>query len=294
MRPHLRADVARFSRRLHAAGWVANHDGNVSARVGRDRFLCTPTAVSKADVDESMLLVVDGTGKVVEGSRKPFGELELHLAIYRARPDAEAVLHAHPPTATAFGVAGVSLEVAVLPEVLVSLGAGVPTVPLALPKTPELVKGVEDAARRSHAFLVAGNGAFSLGVDLEQAFLRLELVEHYAKIIHLARQLGGVRELSGEQQKRLLEARAKAGLEPPGVAAPAPAPASRPAQPAPEVKEKPAGRGFAARPAGSGATPPDYEALAEQVAARLGGRKPAEGELRELISSEIRAALASS
>jgi L-fuculose-phosphate aldolase len=286
MRPQLRSEVARYSRRLHAAGWVANHDGNVSVRLGRNRILCTPTAVSKADVDESMLLVVDESGRVVEGTRKPFGELELHLAVYRARPDAMAVLHAHPPHATAFGVAGVSLEVAALPELLVSLGAGVPTVPLALPKSAELVKGVEEAARRSHAFLVAGNGAFSLGVDLEQAFLRLELTEHYAKIVSLARQLGGVKELSPEQQAKMLEARAKAGLEPPGVAE------KREAAPSPKPAAAPMTKGttrFPARPAGAGGLPVDHERVAEKVAARLGGRVPAEGELRELIRQEIQA-----
>ncbi len=292
MRPQLRSDLARFARRLHGAGWVANHDGNVSVRLSKNRFLCTPTAVSKADVDESMLIVVDDAGKVVEGTRKPFGELELHLAIYRARPDAQAVMHAHPPCSTAFGVAGVSLEVAALPELLVSLGVGVPTVPLALPKTPELVKGVEAAARQSHAFLVAGNGAFSMGADLEQAYLRLELVEHYARIVSIARQLGGVRELSADQQKKMLEARAKAGLEPPGLAAAqVPAPVALQVPSAGAVpKSEPAQR-FAARPAGSGAAPPDYDQIAERVAAKLGSRPLREGELKELIRQELNASL---
>lgn len=215
MKPQLKHDVARYARRLHANGWVANHDGNVSVRLGRDRFLCTPTAVSKADVDESMLLIVDGGGHVIEGTRKPFGELDVHLAIYRQRPEQNAVIHAHPVTATAFGVAGVALDACAMPEFLVSLGPGVPTVPLHLPKTPELLAGVGDAARRSNAFIAAGNGVWSMGVDLEQAFLRLELVEHYARIVAAARQLGGVRELSGEQVTKLLESRRKAGLEPP-------------------------------------------------------------------------------
>ncbi|MFM2152343.1 MAG: hypothetical protein RL199_778 [Pseudomonadota bacterium] len=285
-RPQLRADVARFSRRLHAMGWVANHDGNVSVRLGRDRFLCTPTAVSKADVDESMLIVVDGQGRVVEGTRKAFGELELHLAVYRARPDANAVLHAHPAHATALGIAGVPLDVATMPEYVVSLGAGVPTVPPAMPKTPESVQGVEAAARRSHAFLVAGNGAFSLGSDLEQAYLRLELVEHYARIMTLARQLGTPRPLAPAQVSKLLEARAKAGLEPPETGPLAPAAAV--AQP---VSAAPApSNAYPAKPAGSGAAPVEFESLAERVAARLGGRLPAEGELRALLAAELAAA----
>jgi len=289
MRPHLRAEVAAAARRLHAAGWVANHDGNVSVRCGRDRFLCTPTAVSKAAVDESMLVVVDAKGALVEGTRKPFGEMALHLAIYRARPDAEAVLHAHPPTATAFGVAGVSLEVAAMPEFLVSLGPGVPTVPLALPGTPELAAGVDAAARNAHAFLCAGNGVFSLGPDLDMAFLRMELVEHYAKIVAAARQLGGVKELSQAQVAKMLESRARAGLTPPSAA-----PAAAPAEPAAAPKAAalpPDAR--PPRPAGAG-LPDDLEDIAARVAARLAGRPGAEGELRKAIEEEIRASLGGS
>jgi L-fuculose-phosphate aldolase len=291
VRPHLAAQVAKVARRLHANGWVANHDGNVSVRVGKDRFLCTPTAVSKADVDESMLIVVDGGGKVVEGTRKPFGELELHLAIYRARPDAHAVLHAHPPTASAFGVAGVSLEVAAMPEVLVSLGVGVPTLPLMLPKTPELVQGVEAMARRAHAFIAAGNGAWTLGVDLEQALLRMELVEHFAKIVFTARQLGGVKELAPEQVSKLLEARAKAGLEPPGAKDPTKAivPPPKPEAKPVVAARKPA-RAFPPKPAGS-PPPPDMDAIAERVAARLGGAALGEGELRRLVAEELERAI---
>jgi len=279
--PALRAEVARVSRKLHAAGWCANHDGNVSVRLGRDRFLCTPTAVSKADVDESMLIVVDSTGALVEGTRKPFGELDVHLALYRARPDAMAVLHAHPPHATAFGIAGISLEIAAMPEVLVSLGTGVPTVPLHLPKTPELIAAVSTAAQAAHAFLAAGNGAWSMGVDLEQAYLRLELVEHYAKIIALARQLGGVNELAPAQVAKMLEARKKAGLQPPGAADATP-------------PEKPADKPFtgpdprAARPARpAGFLPADFDAVAEAVVAKLGNRAPNEGELKKLVAAEL-------
>jgi L-fuculose-phosphate aldolase len=285
-RPQLRSDVARFSRRLHAMGWVANHDGNVSVRLGRDRFLCTPTAVSKADVDEGMLIVVDGQGRVVEGTRKAFGELDLHLAIYRARPDANAVLHAHPAHATALGIAGVPLDVATMPEFVVSLGAGVPTVPLSMPKTPEALQGVESAARRNHAFLVAGNGAFSLGTDLEQAYLRLELVEHYARIMTVARQVGTPRPLAPAQVAKLLDARSKAGLEPPETGPVVLSAAVEPPASAPRASSN----AIPAKPAGSGATPVEFEALAERVAARLGGRLPAEGELRSLLAAELAAA----
>lgn len=212
--PRLRSQVVLHSRKLHAMGWVANHDGNVSLRLSGDRLLMTATGLSKADIDDGALIITDLEGRVLEGRKKPFSELELHIAAYRARDDVGAVLHAHPPYATAMGVAGASLEVAVLPEFLVSLGRGVPTAPLSLPKTPESRRAVSELAARTNAMLLAGNGVLTLGDDLSQAYLRMELVEHYAKIVTLARQMGPLRELAPDQVQKLLEARRKAGLEP--------------------------------------------------------------------------------
>ena len=204
MHPLLRAQVAQVARRIHAAGWVSNHDGNVSVRLGRDRFLITPTATSKAEITEAMLVVVDGAGALVEGAKKPPGETELHLAAYRARPDAGAVLHAHPPYATAFGVAGVPLEPVCLPEAVVSLGL-VPTAPWALPKTPLATEAVSRCAVEADAMLLPGNGALTLGPDVALAFLRMELVEHLAKILHHARALGGAQPLPPDELQRLLQ-----------------------------------------------------------------------------------------
>lgn len=212
--PKLKAQLVATSRALHRRGWVANHDGNVSVRLTGERLLITPTAVSKADVDEGMLLVVDFSGKVLEGRRKPFGELELHLAAYRARPDVEVVLHAHPPHATAFGLVGDELSPIAMPEVVVSLGDAIPTLPRAMPRTPEAVAVVERAAAACDAMLLQGNGALTLGADLEQALLRMELVEHYAHILTLTRGLGAVPPLPPADVAKLLEARAKAGLGP--------------------------------------------------------------------------------
>ncbi|WP_224366762.1 class II aldolase/adducin family protein [Hyalangium versicolor] len=212
--PKLRAELVETSRRLHANGWVANHDGNVSVRLKGERFLITCTAVSKRDIDDASLLVVDAQGKVLEGRRKPFSELELHLAAYRARPEAMVVLHAHPPVATAFGLVGQELSPIALPEMMVSLGDRVPTLPRAMPRDPEGVKRVEAAAADYDALLLAGNGALTLGEDLTQALLRMELVEHYAKILMAARSLGTVQPLAPADVQKLLEARKKAGLGP--------------------------------------------------------------------------------
>ena len=212
--PRIKAQVVSVSRRLHEMGWVANHDGNVSVKLTGQRLLITPTAVSKRAVDESMLLVVDLQGKVLEGRRKPFSELDLHLAVYRARPEAEAVLHAHPPQATALGLVGMELWPIGLPEMVVSLGDRVPTLPRTLPKDAAGAAKVEEAFRAVDAALLGGNGALAMGADLEQALLRMELVEHYAKIFCAARPLGAIPALSQSEVDRLLDARRKAGLGP--------------------------------------------------------------------------------
>jgi L-fuculose-phosphate aldolase len=214
----LRAQIVATSKRLHAMGWVANHDGNVSVRLTGNRFLITCTAVSKADVDDASLLIVSADGSVLEGRRKAFSELDLHLAAYRARPDAQAVIHAHPPYATATGLVGQALDCPAMPEVVVSLGPKIPLAPRALPRSPEAVKSVEALCAEFDALLLQGNGALSLGDDLSQAYLRMELVEHYAKILSLARAMGTVAPLSSGELDKLGQARTKAGLGPAGRA----------------------------------------------------------------------------
>jgi L-fuculose-phosphate aldolase len=212
--PGLRSTLVEVSHRLHGNGWVANHDGNASVRLRGERLLITSTAMSKRDVDDASLLVVDLEGKVLEGRRKPFSELELHVAAYRARPEVDAVIHAHPPFATAFGLCGLELSPIAMPEIVVSLGSRVPTLPRAMPKDPEGVKAVERCAAEHDAMLLSANGVLTLGVDLLQALLRMELVEHYAKILHAARGLGAVSPLGEGDVGRLLEARQRAGLGP--------------------------------------------------------------------------------
>lgn len=212
--PKLRSELVALSHRLHAMGWVANHDGNVSVRLTGERLLTTCTAVSKREIDDASLLVVDLSGKVLEGRRKPFSELELHLAAYAARPEVNVVVHAHPPYATAWGLAEKELVPIAMPEVVVSLGDRIPTLPRALPKDPEALQRLKVQAAEYDALLLSGNGALTLGEDLSQAYLRMELVEHYARILHLTVPLGGVRPLADGEVKKLLEARKKAGLGP--------------------------------------------------------------------------------
>lgn len=206
----LRVAVAETSRFLHAAGWCANHDGNVTARDG-NRFIATPTATSKRLVTEKDLVEVDGKGQVL-GRGKVFGEIGLHLAVYERRPDVGAVVHAHPPYATAISASRQHpIERPFIAEAVVSLGPLIPKLPYAQPG---------DAARRAlapwcelvDAVILGNHGVIAWGKDCETALLRLELVEHLAKIAIAAAPLGGVEPLPDSALQPLLAARAKAGI----------------------------------------------------------------------------------
>lgn len=204
----VRDEIVRACARMAARAWVANHDGNVSARVAPNRFVCTPTATAKEVVQADGLVITDAAGKQTGGRGKAFSEYALHLAVYRARPDVGAVVHAHPPFSTGLGVSGREL-VSFLPEAVVSLGVRIPLVPLAMPGAPALA-AAEPFFAKFDAVLVAGNGVFAWGDDVEQAYLRLELVEHLATIAARAAAWGGPHPLPQEMIEKLLEARRKA------------------------------------------------------------------------------------
>ena len=197
---------------LHSAGWVANHDGNVSVRLQAGRFLISPTALSKRILDETDPIVVDRSGRVLRGGRRPFSEFKMHIAVYDARPDAKAVVHAHPPCATALAIMAVEVEPKMMAEPVVSLGSRVPMVPYGFPNSADQIAALRDLATVHDAVTIEQHGALAWGDDLEQAFLRLELVEHLARIQLKALQLGRVRTLPDSDVARLLDKRAAAGL----------------------------------------------------------------------------------
>ncbi len=217
-RAELKRQIIAIAHELHERGWVANHDGNVTVRLSADRLLCTPTALSKRVLHEADLIVVDGQNQVVQGGRKPFSELALHRAVYAARGDVRAVVHSHAPKATALAVAGIAIEPRMLAEAVVSLGAQVPLLPYAFPNGADQVAQVKAAAVDFDVVTLGNHGVLAWGDDVEQAFLRAELVEHLAGIQLLALQLGRVNTVPDADLERLLAARAKAGLGPIGRA----------------------------------------------------------------------------
>lgn len=213
---HARAAIVEIGRRLHAREYVASNDGNVSVRLDAGRLLTTPTGVSKGFMTPDMLVVTDFEGRKLAGGRNPSSELLMHLAVYRHRPEVNAVVHAHPPVATGFAVAGIELNRAVLAEVVTTLGS-IPIADYGTPSTHELADAVGRYITTHDGLLLANHGALTVSGDLMSAYYKMETVEHFARISLVARLLGGERLLSREEVTRLQSLRGTYG-----IAAPAP------------------------------------------------------------------------
>ena len=213
-----RTDIVEVGRRLWQRGFVASNDGNISVRLGPDRLMMTPASVSKGFMTPEMMVVTDLDGQVIEAApgRKPSSEAMMHLAAYRQRPDIGAVVHAHPPTATGFAVAGIPLDRAVLAEVVTTLGS-IPIAEYATPSTRALADTVGSLLKAHDGVLLANHGAIALGKDLFSAYYKMETIEHFANISLVARQLGREHLLSREEVDRLQGLRGTYG-----IAAPAP------------------------------------------------------------------------
>lgn len=213
---HLRADIVEIGRRLHERAYIASNDGNISVRLGDDLLLTTPKGVSKGFMSPDMMVVTDLAGRKVRGHRDPSSELLMHLEVYRSRPDARAVVHAHPPVATGFAVAGIPLDRAVLAEVITTLGS-IPIADYGTPSTQELPDAVRKYIKAHDGLLLANHGALTVAGELFAAYYKMETIEHFARISLVARLLGRERLLTREEVERLQGLRGSYG-----IAAPAP------------------------------------------------------------------------
>ena len=201
--------MALCCRQLAAQGLIAGRDGNLSVRIGPERALVTPSGFIKSLVTPADMVEVNLSGKPVRrGSRKPTSELELHLRILRHRPDVRAVVHAHPPAATGFAVAGETIPGNLLPELIFVVGP-VALVPYGMSGTPELGDQVAPYLDAHDALLLANHGAVTMGRTLDEAWIRMESLEHGARIILAARQVGQPQPLSREAVRALMQQREK-------------------------------------------------------------------------------------
>jgi L-fuculose-phosphate aldolase len=204
-----RHEIIKICHLLYERGYVVSSDGNVSAKLDDGRILATPTMTCKGRMDESMLAITDTDGKPLN-DRRASSELAMHLLIYRERPDIAGVCHAHPPHGSAFAVAGLAIDEPILSEVILTLGC-VPLADYGTPSTDELTTAMKPLVKHHNALLMANHGAVAYGVDVWQAFDRLETLEHTAKISILSRLLGGPRNLSPGAIEKLVNIREAAG-----------------------------------------------------------------------------------
>jgi L-fuculose-phosphate aldolase len=210
----LRGDIVEVGRRMYARGYTASNDGNISVRLGPDRLLMTPKSVCKGFMTPDMMCVTDLEGRKLQGDRDPSSEMLMHLEVYRQRPDVQAVVHAHPPIATGFAVAGIPLDRAVLAEVLTTLGS-IPIAEYATPSTRELPEAVRKYIKAHDGMLLANHGALTVGADLYGAYYKMETIEHFAKISLVARLLGRENLIAREEVDRLQGLRGTYGIKAP-------------------------------------------------------------------------------
>jgi L-fuculose-phosphate aldolase len=197
-----RKQIVHYGRMLHERGFVAATDGNLSVRLDNGRILATPTCMSKGSMRASDLVVVDANGRLLSGHRRVSSEIGMHLLIYRLRPDVKGIVHAHPPTATGFAAAGVPLNQPLVCEVVIGLGS-IPLAKYGTPGTTELTEALEPLVPHYDAILMSNHGVVTCGADLDQAYMKMETVEHFARIALVTHQLGHQQPLGAAELEKL-------------------------------------------------------------------------------------------
>ena len=210
----IKEQMCEIGRRIWLKGFCAGNEGNHSYRIGENRILCTPTGISKGWLKPEDICTVDLEGNQVAGKRNRTSEILLHLAIYKARPDVKAVVHSHPPHATAFAIANVDLPTCIHPEAEVFLGA-VKTAKYVTPGDTRLGESILPYVKDSNTILLQNHGSVTFDKDLEGAYYKLEIVDAYARILLLAKQIGSIRPLDAGEMKELLELKQRFGMDEP-------------------------------------------------------------------------------
>ena len=201
-----RLAIVRLGRCLHERGFVAATDGNLSVRLDESRLLVTPTGMSKGMMRPSDLVIVDTEGRRLRGKRDVSSEIGMHLLVYRLRPDVQGIVHAHPPTATGFAASGFDLTQPLVCEVVMGLGR-IPLARYGTPGTPELADALRPLIPEHDAILMANHGVVTFGPSLENAYMKMETVEHFAHIALVAHLLGHEQPLGEKEVEKLVEVR---------------------------------------------------------------------------------------
>jgi L-fuculose-phosphate aldolase len=208
----LRKAICRISSLSYQRGFTSGSEGNVSARLTDGTLLVTPSALMKGFLEPHHIAHVDMQGQVIDGGPSPSSEVGIHFVAYEERPDVRAVCHAHPPHAVALTIAGIDMQMPIIPEAVVSIG-GIPTAPFGIPGTPDLGESIREIVRCSDTMVMKNHGSVTLGSNLIDAYKKLDMLEHTAHILwlaHMAR--GGLEPLPPEDVKRLLDTRRDLGF----------------------------------------------------------------------------------
>lgn len=209
--------ICEIGKRMYNRGYVAANDGNISVKCGANTIWCTPTGVSKGYMTPDMLVKMTLDGKVISGKLKPSSEVKMHIRVYKENPEVNSVVHAHPPVATSYAIAGIQLDKALLPEAVVLLG-NVPVAEYATPGTQEVPNSIAPYCKDYNAVLLANHGALTWGSDAMEAYHRMESLEHYATILmYTGNIINKSNELSCDQVDELLKIRQKLGIKGGGV-----------------------------------------------------------------------------
>src|SRR3990172_6771398 len=213
----LRAEIVRVGRLMHANEFVDGASATPPARLDADHLLATPSGLAKGFLEPEQLIVVNLRGELARGlpGLRPTSELLMHLEAYRRRPDVNAVIHAPPIPSVALSIAGVSLAECIIPEAVVVLGV-IPTTPYATPSSEENQRAISEVIVGHDALILQYHGALTVGRDVMEAYLRLETLEHTAKIVALAKLLGGKPPLPPQHVQKLIQTRKEWGFARPG------------------------------------------------------------------------------
>jgi len=207
----LRNAICEIGKLCYARGYIVAADGNISARLADGTIVVTPTGAMKGFLSPENLAKVDMQGKPVDNGPRASSEIGIHLVSYHERPDMKAVLHCHPPHAVAMTIAGIDLQTPIIPEIIVTIG-GIPTAPYGTPGTPELPESIRKIVKCSDTLVMQNHGSVTLGANLLDAYKKLDMLEHTAKILWLAHCVGKVNALPPEAVQKLLGTRGPLGI----------------------------------------------------------------------------------
>lgn len=208
----LRHALCRIGALCYQRGTIVAADGNLSAKLSDGTILITPTGAMKGFLEPQHMAKVDMTGTPVDDGPKASSEIGIHLVCYQERPDVQAIVHAHPPHAVALTIAEIDMQMPIIPEIIVTIG-GIPTAPFGTPGTPELPETIREIVRCSDTVIMKNHGSVTLGSNLMEAYKKLDMLEHTARILYLAQTArGGLSPLPEEAVQKLLATRAQLGI----------------------------------------------------------------------------------